>query len=92
MIMVTHDLHLKNFAHRIIYMRDGRISKQEQVSNHLRAQAIQDLEKKLKTPSLDALTNVKMSESTTEIRMPQDYPTFSPSALKIAVELRTQTK
>lgn len=30
--MVTHDVHLKNFADRIIWMRDGKIQRIELVS------------------------------------------------------------
>ncbi|RKO95294.1 ABC transporter-like protein, partial [Caulochytrium protostelioides] len=29
MIMVTHDVSLKHFAHRVVYMRDGKVARIE---------------------------------------------------------------
>eukprot|EP00158_Paraphelidium_tribonemae_P002579 Partr_v1_DN25490_c0_g1_i11_m53657 putative (ABC) transporter len=49
MIMVTHDMYLKNFANRVVWMRDGKISKVEDIDPVIRASAVDDLASKLKT-------------------------------------------
>ncbi|KAJ3016957.1 ABC transporter AbcH.1 [Thoreauomyces humboldtii] len=46
-VMVTHDVHLKNFAHRVIYMRDGKIQRIEMVRSVKRKEALEDLENKM---------------------------------------------
>jgi ABC-type lipoprotein export system ATPase subunit len=38
MIMVTHDPHLRSYAHRAIHMLDGKIVRREQISDGARAQ------------------------------------------------------
>ena len=40
MIMVTHDVALKNFADRIIWMRDGKIQRIENVPKSRKLDAI----------------------------------------------------
>lgn len=43
MIMVTHDMYLKNFAHRVIWMRDGKVAKIEVIDAERRQQAVEGL-------------------------------------------------
>eukprot|EP00835_Amoeboradix_gromovi_P006016 NODE_639_length_5670_cov_0.131754.p2 type:complete len:256 gc:universal NODE_639_length_5670_cov_0.131754:4206-4973(+) len=47
MIMVTHDVYLKNFATKVITLRDGKISKEEEISQEQRDAAIFELREKL---------------------------------------------
>ncbi|TPX71750.1 hypothetical protein SpCBS45565_g00848 [Spizellomyces sp. 'palustris'] len=47
LIMVTHDVYLKNFAHRVIYMRDGKIQRVEMVRSVRRVEALSDLRRRL---------------------------------------------
>lgn len=45
--MVTHDVGLKNFADRIIWMRDGKIQRIEMVPRWKREEAIKKVEEDL---------------------------------------------
>jgi ABC-type methionine transport system ATPase subunit len=47
MVMVTHDMYLKNFANRIVWIRDGKLAKVEIVPAEVRRKAIIDLRNKL---------------------------------------------
>jgi putative ABC transport system ATP-binding protein len=47
LVMVTHDVALKNFAHRVIRMLDGKIQRIEEVSPDLRISAIDNLKSSL---------------------------------------------
>ena len=47
MIMVTHDVYLKNFATKVITLRDGKISKEEEIPQERRDAAILELRQKL---------------------------------------------
>ena len=43
MVLVTHDVNLKNFAHRVVRMRDGKVAQIEEISQRLREQAKEQL-------------------------------------------------
>lgn len=47
MLMVTHDMYLKNFAHRVVWMRDGKIVKIEEISQEKQQHALKDLHLKI---------------------------------------------
>eukprot|EP00834_Sanchytrium_tribonematis_P007942 NODE_811_length_3740_cov_1.483251.p2 type:complete len:264 gc:universal NODE_811_length_3740_cov_1.483251:2639-1848(-) len=47
MIMVTHDVYLKNFASKVITLRDGKISKEEEIPQERRDAAIIELRNKI---------------------------------------------
>ena len=47
LIMVTHDVYLKNFADRVIYMRDGKIAKQEIIPFEMKKKALEDLDNRI---------------------------------------------
>ncbi len=40
MVMVTHDVQLKNFADRVVWMRDGKIQRIEKVPTWKKEEAI----------------------------------------------------
>ncbi|TPX58075.1 hypothetical protein PhCBS80983_g03375 [Powellomyces hirtus] len=46
-VMVTHDVYLKNFAHRVVYMRDGKIHRVEMTRSQKRKEALEELEAKV---------------------------------------------
>lgn len=74
MVMVTHDVYMKQYAHRVIYIRDGKVSTTETVHSSVRQRAWNELQESLRK------TNTGTEEqktSTTEQRTPQDYATFS---------------
>jgi len=78
MIMVTHDVGLKNFADRIIWMRDGKIQRIEIVAKDKKVDAI-----KRNQEELSELKNrVKRTSHGTKIeyREPKDYMTYSQRA------------
>ena len=43
MVMVTHDVGLKNFAHRVVRMADGKVNKIQTVDEHARNDLIKEL-------------------------------------------------
>jgi putative ABC transport system ATP-binding protein len=47
MVMVTHDVSLKNFANRVIWMRDGKIQNVEEISQEKRKRRIEELNAEL---------------------------------------------
>eukprot|EP00732_Lithocolla_globosa_P004619 Lithocolla_globosa_v1_NODE_4355_length_1455_cov_15.122857.p1 type:complete len:310 gc:universal NODE_4355_length_1455_cov_15.122857:1164-235(-) len=77
LIMVTHDMYLKNFASRVIWMRDGKIAKEEVVSPKKRAEAMRKL---YEDDPLMAGPKEKAPESAwanTEVREPESYQVVS---------------
>jgi len=79
LIMVTHDVSLKHFAHRVIHMVDGKIFKVENVSEQSRQEMDNDLDRKIEQERIEGLKQVKPE---TEVRDPDTYYGF----------LRYQTK
>ncbi|KAJ3291755.1 ABC transporter AbcH.1 [Borealophlyctis nickersoniae] len=57
MIMVTHDVYLKNFAHRVVYMRDGKVHRVEMVASGRRRQAVRELYEAMGSRPPTASTN-----------------------------------
>jgi putative ABC transport system ATP-binding protein len=47
MVMVTHDQGLKQFAHRVVKMSDGKILKIQEIDKNVRAKMIADLDAKV---------------------------------------------
>jgi len=52
LIMVTHDVYLKNFADRVIYMRDGKIAKHEVIPIEMKKKALSDLDNRINEVNL----------------------------------------
>jgi len=44
LLMVTHDVYLKNFASRILYMRDGKLLSTEKIPEQTRREAFRELD------------------------------------------------
>lgn len=47
MIMVTHDVGLKYFAHRVVRMSDGKVARIDQISHNARSKIISELEERV---------------------------------------------
>jgi putative ABC transport system ATP-binding protein len=47
LVMVTHDISLKNFADRVIWMRDGKIMRLEIIPNEVREARLKQLDNDL---------------------------------------------
>lgn len=54
MIMVTHDMNLKNFANRVIWMRDGKVAKIEDIPALKREQAVKELADSIASKKLNS--------------------------------------
>ncbi|CAD2222872.1 ATP-binding protein cassette protein subfamily H, member 1 [Angomonas deanei] len=68
MVMVSHDVYMKQYAHRVIYVRDGRVQTTETIENEVREAAFAKLggDDKVETRGVEA-----------EYRTPSEYHTFS---------------
>ena len=94
LIMVTHDVYLKNFASKVITLRDGKISKEEIIPKESRTAAIDDLLMKLEDPKHNSIgekeTFYKLlpGKLKTEERLPTDYPTYSKNIAEMLNQAR----
>ena len=78
-VMVTHDMSLKNFAHRVIWMRDGKVAKIEKIAPERRRQAVEELRTKVQEVAVTHSANnaLPASWSNTEVRSPDEYLPYS---------------
>jgi len=92
LIMVTHDVHLKNFAKRIIWMRDGKILRTESVDQRKRLEAFKELEEEdVEDVSNNEKKVVLTSDwSRTEIRRSSDYKIFQFKPPSTAASLKAK--
>ena len=101
LVMVTHDIYLKNFAHRVIWMRDGKISKIETISERAREEALKQLNQT--SVEISDVSKVNLSSSSTqtetvkieekgwehtEIRDPKDYRMFHQNPKASSMKLK----
>ncbi|KAJ3089127.1 ABC transporter AbcH.1 [Quaeritorhiza haematococci] len=81
MLMVTHDVYLKNFCHKVVYLRDGKLSKVEMVPAERREMALRDLEAKLKQmTSIAAVATLKQPHQIPTIKNSTNAPGTNPNA------------
>lgn len=74
MVMVSHDVYMKQYAHRVLYIRDGKVHNVEEVHREVRERAWEELQA--------ALVDIKKVEedkraAVSEVRDPEHYNTFS---------------
>lgn len=74
MVMVTHDVYMKQYANRVLYMRDGRAHYIEDIQPCVRNRALEQLASKIKEEKCGKDAPVR---ATVEIRYPEDYETYS---------------
>lgn len=74
MVMVTHDVALKNFANRVIWMRDGKIQHVEEISKEKREKRIDELNKEYEEIKKGKKMRRDMFMNTV-VRQPTDYKT-----------------
>jgi putative ABC transport system ATP-binding protein len=74
MVMVTHDVALKSYADRVVWMRDGKIQRIDQVRPEKKREALQALHLELEEIQRKRAIK-KRSEPVTEMRIPTDYHT-----------------
>ena len=56
MVMVTHDLNLKNYAHRVIRIADGKVPGEEVIDPRVRERYLADLADRVNNPAKEKLT------------------------------------
>jgi len=91
LIMVTHDVYLKNFADRVIYMRDGKIAKHEVIPIEMKKKALSDLDNRIneltkpKNKFAASSSNSNINGNTI-IKKQSDYPTYAFRQRKIETD------
>ena len=73
MVMVTHDVSLKSFADRVVWMRDGKIQRIEVVPKQKKEDAIRKVTEELEDIKMKKQN--KVFQVRTEVRKPTDYAT-----------------
>lgn len=74
MVMVSHDVYMKQYAHRVLYLRDGKVHNIEEVQQMVRDRAWEELQQAVK---LSREGERETAHATSELRAPEDYGTFS---------------
>jgi putative ABC transport system ATP-binding protein len=74
MIMVTHDVALKAYADRVVWMRDGKIQRIDITAKRAKREALEKLAKDL--DAAKTRKKLKSHGTHTEIRVPHDYNTY----------------
>lgn len=74
MVMVSHDVYMKQYANRVLYIRDGKVHNVEEVNREVRERAWEELQ--------TAVAGVKKNDAETkaavsDVRVPENYSTFS---------------
>jgi len=74
LVMITHDVSLKNFSDRVIWMRDGKILKTEKISEEKRQKRFAELDEELESFNIGKNRKRTLWKNT-YLRVPEDYPT-----------------
>lgn len=74
MVMVSHDVYMKQYAHRVLYMRDGRVHNIEEVQEAVRQRAWDNLQAALDDVKKGVDSDVS---AVSEVRGPEDYGAYS---------------
>ena len=91
LVMVTHDPMLKNAASSVVYMRDGKIHKIEQVSEKEHSEFRDKCRNELEGLYMPITKSTgHRFTSATQVRKPNDYETFDKNAVLAAHDLLKQ--
>jgi len=74
LVMITHDVSLKNLSDRVIWMRDGKILKTEIVSEEKRQKRLNELDEEIESFT-KGKNKGKIKWKNTYMKHPEDYPT-----------------
>uniref|UniRef100_A0A7S1Q5D0 ABC transporter domain-containing protein n=1 Tax=Neobodo designis TaxID=312471 RepID=A0A7S1Q5D0_NEODS len=91
MAMVTHDVYMKQYANRVLYLRDGKVHRVEEVGELTRNAALSELselvardQERLKAKrsgnASDTVGGIHRGTAREVLRNPSDYATYSPAA------------
>ncbi len=92
MVMVSHDLNLKNYAHRVIRITDGKAPGEEVIDPKMREKHIADLYERVNNPRKEKLTireGADYSQSKDGKEHEQDLMERYPAKLSKSTTLRT---
>ncbi|KAH9599761.1 ABC transporter-like [Trypanosoma melophagium] len=74
LVMVTHDVYMKPYAHRVLYVSDGKVQKVETIDPNVREKALQQLWKSAKNGDIK-WSNERLPKLSSVVRSPNEYPT-----------------
>jgi len=83
LVMVTHDVGLKNFANRVIWMRDGKIQRVETIPEEKRTVQLEELSKKLSAGKEKIRAGGQFSN--TELRKPTAYKPIAKNKIEAPI-------
>ncbi len=92
MVMVTHDEYMKQYAHRVIHIIDGKINREEKVDLAVNLKAIKDLQEEIRKIE-SGLGDVKRGaevagDTRTQVRKITDYEFVQFQKRKAEMKLR----
>ena len=91
MIMVTHDIGLKNFAHRVVKMADGKVNKIKHTPQEARHEIISDLNKRVEAIHNGTGANTLMIREGISTPL-EEQETRIPDNYRAAFDASTATK
>jgi putative ABC transport system ATP-binding protein len=77
MVMVTHDVYMKQYANRVLYLRDGKVHRVEAIDPIVTESAYRDLQKTVATEQ-ERVRQPVSELPTTEFRNARCYPCWKP--------------
>lgn len=77
LVMVTHDVYMKQYAHRVLYLRDGKVHRIETIDKDVRQRAINDLIHSSEDQMHQAAWGVPQSTKMSVKKAPEEYATAS---------------
>ncbi|CUG94191.1 ABC transporter, putative [Bodo saltans] len=77
MVMVTHDVYMKQYAHRVLYLRDGKVHRIETIDKDVRQRALDDLINSSDEQLHQAAWGIAQSTKMSIKKSPEEYATAS---------------
>lgn len=84
MVMVTHDVYMKQYAHRVLYLRDGKVHTVEVIEPQVREKALEHLAQQLTNGRGERASNTLERV----VRRPEDYATYSAQKVPAFLQAR----
>lgn len=77
MVMVTHDVYMKQYAHRVLYLRDGKVHRIETIAKGVRERALEELSKADAEQLHQAAWGASHATRVSLTKKPEEYATIS---------------
>jgi len=91
MLMVTHDVALKSFADRVIWMRDGKIQRIETMPTWKKEEAIAKLDAQLKEVQQKRKEKARLKKERQKLKKSQKGKGIKEEPMRLPTELRVPT-